>query len=62
MVKIRKIPILEHIINHYVKYGFKDFYSSYKAEYNQNYFKKKRLNINVIDTGQKTMTGGRLKD
>jgi len=64
MVKIRKIPILEHIINHYVKYGFKDFYiaAGYKQNIIKNYFKKKkRLNINVIDTGQKTMTGGRLK-
>lgn len=65
MVKIRKIPILEHIINHYAKYGFKDFYiaAGYKQDIIKNYFKKKknRLNINVIDTGQKTMTGGRLK-
>lgn len=65
MVKISKIPILEHIIKHYAKYGFKDFYiaAGYKQNIIKNYFQKKknRLNINVIDTGQKTMTGGRLK-
>ena len=65
MVKIQKIPILEHIIRHYAKYGFKDFYiaAGYKQHIIKNHFKKKKtqLNINVIDTGQKTMTGGRLK-
>ena len=48
MVKIRKTPILEHIINHYVKYGFKDFYiaAGYKQNIIKKYFKKKkRLNI-----------------
>jgi glucose-1-phosphate cytidylyltransferase len=65
MVKIKKIPIIEHIIKHYAKFGFKDFYiaAGYKKNIIRNYFKKKKikLNIEVIDTGQKSMTGGRIK-
>ena len=37
MVKIRKIPIIVHIINHYKKYGFKDFIIA--SAINQNQFK-----------------------
>ncbi len=65
MVKIKKKPIIVHIIKHYAKFGIKDFYiaAGYKKEIIQKYFKKKKLglNISVVDTGQNTMTGGRLK-
>ena len=64
MVKINGKPILIHIINHYLKYGFNDFYIAlgYKGYYIKNFFKKKlKYKINLIDTGLKTMTGGRLK-
>tara|TARA_A100001015_G_scaffold81798_1_gene90643 strand:- start:1870 stop:2556 length:687 start_codon:yes stop_codon:yes gene_type:complete len=65
MVNINGKPILIHIINHYLKYGFNDFYIAlgYKGYYIKNFFKKKKLKykINLIDTGLKTMTGGRLK-
>ena len=65
MVKINGKPILIHIINHYLKYGFNDFYIAlgYKSNIIKDYFKKKKLNykINLINTGLKTMTGGRLK-
>ena len=65
MVKINKKPIIVHIIKHYAKFGFKNFYiaSGYKQSVLRNFFKKKKfgLNINVIDTGKNTMTGGRLK-
>ena len=65
MVKINKIPIIIHIINHYAKFGLNNFYiaAGYKKNVITNYFKKKKmdLNIKVIDTGKKTMTGGRLK-
>ena len=65
MVKINGKPILLHIINHYLKYGFDNFYIAlgYKGDYIKNYFKKKKMNfkLNLIDTGSKTMTGGRLK-
>ena len=65
MVKINGKPILLHIINHYLKYGFDNFYIAlgYKGNFIKNYFKKKKkkFKINLIDTGLKTMTGGRLK-
>ena len=65
MIKIGTKPILEHIINYYIKFGFKDFIiaSGYKHSIIKDYFKKKNFNwnVNLIDTGLKTMTGGRLK-
>ena len=66
MVKIRGKPILIHIMEHYFKYGIKDFYIAlgYKGYVIKNYFKKKfnpNWNVNLIETGKKTMTGGRLK-
>ena len=65
MVKINGKPILIHIINHYLKYGFDNFYIAlgYKGNFIKNYFKKNKVNfkMNLIDTGLKTMTGGRLK-
>ena len=65
MVRIVNKPILIHIMSHYAKYGFKDFViaSGYKKEVIKKYFKKKFLNWNVevVDTGLNTMTGGRLK-
>ena len=65
MIMIRGKPIIYHIMKHYAKYGHKDFYIAlgYKGHVVKKYFKKKHLdwNINLIDTGKKTMTGGRLK-
>ena len=65
MVKINGTPIILHIMKHFSKYGFKDFViaAGYKRKIIENYFKKKfyNLNVNVIDTGLKTMTGGRVK-
>ena len=77
MVKIGKYPILIHIINHYLKYEFKEFYiaAGYKNHIIIKYFKqykknglpftckifKKKCSITIIDTGLKTLTGGRLK-
>ena len=64
MVKLGKEPIIIHIMNVYHRYGFKDFIlaAGYKVNYIKNYFKnnKNDFNINVIDTGQNTLTGGRL--
>ena len=44
MIKIAKRPILIHIIEHYVKYGFKDFYIAlgYKQNIIIDYFKNFR--------------------
>jgi glucose-1-phosphate cytidylyltransferase len=65
MIKINGTPILVHIMKHYAKFGFNDFYIAlgYKGDVIKNYFKKKKFNwnINLIDTGKNTMTGGRLK-
>ena len=66
MIPIKKIPILIHIINHYRKYNFNEFYIAlgYKGQIIKNYFKKNKINnckINLINTGLNTMTGGRLK-
>jgi glucose-1-phosphate cytidylyltransferase len=49
----------------YAKYGFNDFYIAlgYKGEVIKSFFKKKFYdwNVTLVDTGKKTMTGGRLK-
>ena len=65
MVKVKGKPLIYHIMKQYAKYGFKDFYIAlgYKGKVIKNYFKNKPFNwnINLIDTGLHTMTGGRLK-
>ena len=65
MVKIGDKPILWHIMNFYAQYNHKNFYVAlgYKGEVIREYFSKisEKWNINLIDTGQKTMTGGRVK-
>ena len=65
MVKINGVPIMLRLMSHYSKYGFKEFFiaTGYKGNVIKKYFKKNFFNwkINVIDTGKKTMTGGRLK-
>ena len=66
MIKIHNKPLLIHIMEHYAKYNFTNFYIAlgYKGNVIRNYFKRKNFskwNINLIDTGKNTMTGGRLK-
>lgn len=65
MVKVNKLPIIQHIINHYLKFGIKEFYIAlgYKKEIIKKYFKNKKFNheIHLVDTGLATMTGGRIK-
>lgn len=64
MIQIGSKPILEHIINYYLKFGFKDFIiaSGYKHVIIKNYFEKKniRAKIDVVNTGIETLTGTRL--
>ena len=52
-------------MKHYSKYGYKNFYIAlgYKGHVIKKYFRKKFFdwNINLIETGKNTMTGGRLK-
>ena len=77
MIRIQNKPILIHIIKHYSKFGFKDFYIAlgYRKNVVLNYFKnfkkidkpfnftldKKKISITLSDTGKNTFTGGRLK-
>lgn len=65
MIRIKGLPILVHIMKQYSKFGFNEFYIAlgYKGNVIRNYFKNKKFNwkINLVDTGKKTMTGGRLK-
>ena len=65
MVHIGGKPMLFHIMKLYAKYGFKDFYIAlgYKGEIIKKFFNKKFFdwNINFVETGKNTMTGGRLK-
>ena len=65
MVQIGEKPILWHIMNLYAQYQHKDFFVAlgYKGEVIKNYFTNipEKWKLNLIDTGQKTMTGGRVK-
>ena len=65
LVQIGGKPILWHIMNFYAQYNHRNFYVAlgYKGEVIREYFSKisEKWNINLIDTGQKTMTGGRVK-
>ena len=65
MIKINGIPILKRIMNHYSKFGFKEFIiaTGYKKKIIEKYFSKpiKDWKISIINTGKNTMTGGRIK-
>lgn len=66
MINLLGKPIILRIMEHYSKYGVKDFIiaSGYKSKIIKNFFKKKIIKdwkVNVVETGLNTMTGGRLK-
>ena len=63
MVNIGNKPILYHIINYYKKFGYNDFIVAlgYKGNFIKKKFKKYKFNIQFVDTGLNTMTGGRVK-
>ena len=77
MIKIGNKPILIHIIEHYSKYGHKDFFIAlgHKSQVIKKYFKKfkkldeafnyktKNFNVSITlsYTGENTLTGGRIK-
>ena len=87
MIPINGKPIIEHIMEIYSKFGYKDFYLAlgYKSEIIKEYFHnyaylnsdfrinlnngkitpfqslRRDWNVNLINTGIHTMTGGRLK-
>ena len=65
MVKIGNKPILQHIINLYSKYGYREFILAlgYKGYFIKNYFKQKidkKIKMELVNTGKNTLTGGRL--
>ena len=64
MVKIGDKPILWHLMKIFVHYGANDFVlaTSYKNEVIENFFSKNKdfKKIDIVDTGQETLTGGRL--
>ena len=65
MIEIGGKPILWHIMNLYAQYNYKKFLVAlgYKGEIIKKYFSENPTDwdINLVDTGQKTMTGGRIK-
>jgi len=65
MIKIKKYPLIFHIMKIYAKQGFKDFIiaTGYKSEIIEKFFKKKidDWSIKIVPTGLDTMTGGRIK-
>ena len=65
MIQIGSKPILEHIIEYYMKFGLNEFIiaGGYKYLIIKEYFKNSKLsaNIRVINTGLQTLTGSRLK-
>ena len=64
MVKIGDKPILWHLMKIFVHYGANDFVlaTGYKNEVIENFFSKNKdfKKIDIVDTGQETLTGGRL--
>jgi len=65
MINIGKDPIILHIINIYKNFNHNEFLiaGGYKINVIKQYFKKKKiknLKIQVINTGNKSMTGGRV--
>tara|TARA_B100000767_G_scaffold101702_1_gene97669 strand:- start:156 stop:830 length:675 start_codon:yes stop_codon:yes gene_type:complete len=65
MIMVKGRPLIYYIMKNYSKYGYKEFYIAlgYKGNVIKNYFKKNSFGwkINLINTGEKTMTGGRIK-
>ena len=67
LVKIGKKPILWHIMKIYSTYGINDFVIclGYKGNLIKEYFQKENIdekwNLEFVETGLETSTGGRLK-
>ena len=51
MVKVAGYPILLHIMNHYIKFGFKNFYiaTGYKGYVIKKFFRKYKKNGELFD-------------
>ena len=65
MIKVNGRPIIYYIMKHFYNYGFKKFYVAigYKGNVLKKYFKKNKFpwEVNLIETGLNTMTGGRIR-
>ena len=65
MIEVGGKPILWHIMKMYSKYDYNNFVVAlgYKGEIIKKYFSNlnEKWNIELVDTGQDTMTGGRIK-
>ena len=66
MIEIGRMPILWHIMKIYSNYNINDFVicCGYKADIIKEYFEQSEFpewNIELVDTGLDTMTGGRIK-
>lgn len=66
LANIGNIPIIHHVIEIYGKQGFKDFIlaTGWKGEDIKKYFESLKsldYNITIVDTGENTNTGGRIK-
>ena len=64
MVEIGGEPILSHILRIFKSYSFNEFIiaAGYKKEVIVDYYKNSNefKNLKIIDTGEDTMTGGRI--
>ena len=64
MVKIGEVPMLTHIMRIFSSFGFNNFIiaAGYKKEIIIDYYKgsKEFPNLQIVDTGENTMTGGRI--
>ena len=66
MIEIGGMPVIWHIMKIYSSYNIRDFIicCGYKGEILRNYFESfdsEPWNIDLVDTGLDTMTGGRIK-
>tara|TARA_B100000282_G_C31712387_1_gene481746 strand:- start:383 stop:1108 length:726 start_codon:yes stop_codon:yes gene_type:complete len=75
MIEINKTPMMIHIINHYRYFGQNEFtiLAGIKIDYIVDYFKSNfdelqnntfnyfDSKVKILDTGEETMTGGRIK-
>tara|TARA_B100001989_G_scaffold248738_1_gene222808 strand:- start:1618 stop:2313 length:696 start_codon:yes stop_codon:yes gene_type:complete len=65
MIKVNGRPIIYYIMKHFYNYGFKEVYVAigYKGNVLKRYFKKNKFpwEVNLIETGLNTMTGGRIR-
>ena len=64
MVQVGDKPILSHIMNFYQSFGYDDFIiaAGYKKDIIIDYYNnsKEFKNLEIVDTGENTMTGGRI--